>query len=273
MAISTQAPLLVLLGFLHRRSASYGWREMSRSTQGADLKKTAKTIWMPTWRAGLGSFLSLGSRQGAGVVLAQYSRPELVAGFLLAQNVISLIMVLSSAPVQSVLHTMSEYYAVGKTELHNQLAAQALTRSLWVVVAACGMIGLMIIPSLKAFGLQGMFVTAPLWAIMSFALYFQRYGAAHLQHYSITNHIFWHRLDGGTGVMNIALAAWLIPTYGAWGAAIANLSSVATIYAWIPVLFVVRRFDFDWFENDFKPVSLITCCFVIVLGFAIWIGY
>ncbi|WP_271190482.1 hypothetical protein, partial [Dactylosporangium matsuzakiense] len=231
----------------------------------------AGRVWPPAWRAGLGSLLSTGARQGAGIVLAQFVSPAQTAGYLLALNGISVMMMLSAAPLQSALHTMAGHYARGETAAHNRQAEAARARSLWVTTMLAGGVAFAI-PLLPIIGWRHAFVDVPTWALLAAGLMVQRYGAAHLQHYTITNHVTWHWLDGLTGVFNILFCVALIPLAGTKGAALANLLSLLPLYAWLPTRMAVRRFDIPWPKADIRSAVLPAVALGLILAMSLALG-
>lgn len=262
MTLAAQVPIvasLVINAHLARRHGWTGWRGLTRQR----LRKTAARVWPPTWRAGLGVLLSTGVRQGSGVLLARYIAAGPLAGYLLAQNGIAVIMMLSSSPIQSSIHQMARAFARQSTDEHVVIAESATRRSLWIAALACGGIAL-VIPLLPMLHVSRAFVPVSLWAVLSAGLFLQRYGAAHLQHYSITNHIVWHWLDGATGLINLLLCMLWMPGGGAFGAAWANTASLVCVYAWVPTVMVVRRFGIRWPRCDLTA-ALVPCCVLAAL--------
>jgi O-antigen/teichoic acid export membrane protein len=255
-SIASQLPLLLAIHFLGRDALAAGWTAHRGAAGRENWRRTFRSVWQPAWRAGTGQALSLGARQGSGIILAQYLAAAEVAGFLMAMNVVVVVMVLGGAPAQAAIPSMSKAYALGDTAQHCRIASKVLTRSLLLVAVACGGIGLAIIPLLAVLGVPESFVSPTVWLLLSLTLLAQRYGAVHLQHYSITNHIFWHWLDGATGVVNLILCFALIPPFGVVGAAASNLVSVLCFYAWIPGIYVQRRFGGSWAHGTILVIIL-----------------
>ena len=56
-----------------------------------------------------------------------------------------------------------------------------------------------------------MFVSPLLWIIMGCVFFAERYGAMHLQLYSITNHIIWHFVNSISGLIYITSSFILFP--------------------------------------------------------------
>jgi len=254
MTLAAQAPVAILCLWLVRRGRRAHWDDLVRQREPGAIGAAFREVWSPTWRAGLGILLSLGARQGAGVLLAQYASAEETAAYLLAINAMAVLMMLTSTPLQSALHTMSTHYARSETQAHVNVAEKARSQSLWIVALLTGAIALAI-PMLALLSVQRAFVSLRVWTELAIGLFIQRYGAAHLQHYTITNRVVWHWLDGATGVINIALCFVLIPRMHGEGAALANLLSLLPVYAWVPTVLAVRHFAMAWPRVDHGIVA------------------
>lgn len=249
MTIGAQAPIVLLGLWLIRRGHQRGWARQLREGEPGDVAAAFREVWPPTWRAGLGILFSLGPRQGAGVLLAQYASAEETGAYLLALNAMTVLMMLTSAPMQSALHRLSELYARSETRAHAEVAARARSQSLWIVALFTGGVALFI-PLFALLPVHRTFVSLRIWAELALGSFVQRYGAAHLQHYTITNRVVWHWLDGTTGVVNIVLCLWLIPSMHGEGAALATLFSLLPVYVWVPTLLAVRHFGLPWPRID-----------------------
>jgi hypothetical protein len=198
-------------------------------------------------------------------VLAQYAPAEETGAYLLAINGIAVLMMLTSAPLQSSLHRMSEFFALSQTTAHVEVAQRVRNQSLWITALMTGLVALAI-PLLGSFAVHRAFVSLRVWSELSAALLIQRYAAAHLHHYTITNHVIWHWLDGVTGVVNILLCLVLIPQLHGEGAALASLLSLLPFYCWIPTVLAVRRFTMPWPYVDrgvVGPVAMQIALFVL----------
>lgn len=264
MALATLIPIAVSAALLARMASEFGWKAALGEPASLPMRKVARLVWAPSWRAGLGAFLSTGSRQGGGVALAQLASPAVAAGYLLAQNIISVIMMLSAAPTQSVIHKMAGHFARDETASHIALAENARTKSLWIITVLAGFVALALLP-LEWFGWSNAMVEPTVWAMLAVGLFVQRYGAAHLQHYTITNHVIWHWLDGIGGTVNIVLCIVLIPKLGAEGAALAYLISMFPAYLWVPTRLATKRFDMRWPQTDLRTVTWPFFCLLSLL--------
>lgn len=219
-----------------------GWTTLSRGGNIESLRRTLGVVWAPIWRTGVGTLMSAGTRQSIGLVVAQYSSPPIAAAYLMAQQAITVLTMLSSAPVLSRLHTMTYAFRNRDYARVARVAGAATSKSLWIAAGLSAVIGLAIpfIRSLPQF--ETAFVDVELWCILAVTLLIQRNAAAHLQTYSVTNVIVWHWLDGITGIVSMACALIFIPAYGGWGAAMAGLVGILVVYAWCPLVLNHRQF-------------------------------
>ena len=263
-------PVLASAVFLGRLAMRQGWDAAPTEDRPRPLRQIWPDVWAPAWRAGLGALLSTGSRQGAGIALAQIAAPAAAAAYLLAQNVISVIMMLSAAPTQSVIHRMAAHFAHSETSEHSLLAEHARRKSMWVTTAFAGTTALAV-ACLQVVNVGYVFVDAVVWSVLALGLFIQRYASAHLQHYTITNHIVWHWLDGISGAVNIFLCLLLIPSYGSLGAALAYLFSLVPVYSWMPTWLAVRRFGLSWPQTDLKSVTAPGLSLILLLGVGIYL--
>ncbi|WMT87478.1 hypothetical protein NO932_02405 [Pelagibacterium sp. 26DY04] len=219
-----------------------GWVTLSRGGDIDSFRRTLSVVWAPIWRTGVGTLMSTGTRQSIGLVVAQYSSPPIAAAYLMAQQAITVLTMLSSAPVLSRLHTMTYAFRNRDYARVALVAGQATSRSLWIAAGLSALIGLLI-PFTRSFPqFETAFVDVELWCILAVTLLIQRNAAAHLQTYSITNVIVWHWLDGLTGIVSLGCALIFIPGYGGWGAAMAGLVGILVVYAWCPLVLNHRQF-------------------------------
>ncbi|CAN7628750.1 hypothetical protein LJR235_004709 [Pararhizobium sp. LjRoot235] len=275
MTLAVCLPSLVAIPILRSRAAHHGWNRFTARFEWQRVRSIAVEIWRPTWRSGLGTLLSTGARQGTGLLFIQVGSPAAASAYLLAQNVITVCMVLSAAPVQAKLHLMTRAYVKGERQLQATLLRSTIAESLWVASSLCVAIGLGFIPALSLLGESAAFVSPQMWAAMSMALLLQRYGAVHLQSYSVSNHIIWHWLDGITGMVNVCFSMVFLPSLGLWAIVLGNLVSIAFFYCWIPAVYSHRLLRMTWPKDDaaawwrpaaFSLVSLCVCIWVIPIA-------
>jgi uncharacterized membrane protein YidH (DUF202 family) len=170
-------------------------------------------IWPATWRSGIGMLMSHGLVHASGVAYSQAASPVDVASYLLGLRVVSVISQVAQAPFYSKLPRLAELQASGARAEQRALAQRGMRFAHWVFVAGVVAVALFIDPALRAIGSRTPFVSEAMWAVLAVAFFLERFGAMHLQLYTLTNHVVWHVANGVTGLLIIAIAvasySWL----------------------------------------------------------------
>jgi O-antigen/teichoic acid export membrane protein len=172
-------------------------------TRGRKNKKVFDAVWPSAWRSGVGHFMTYGLVQASGILYAQVGFASGVASYLLGLRLIQTVSQFSQAPFYSKLPALARLFAENKKGGLVALAKSGMGLSYWCYVA--GFIGLGISgePLLKFIGSNADFPPPLLWSLLGLAFFVERYGAMHLQLYSITNHIIWHIANGIAGFIYI----------------------------------------------------------------------
>lgn len=189
-----------------------------------------RVMWPPAWRSGLGMLMSHGLIHASGVVYSQVAPAGEVAAYLLALRVMMLISQFCQAPFYSKLPRLAELQAAGHQTEQLRLAQRGMRFAYWVFVAGALLVALAADPLLKLIGSRTPFVPAGVWALMALAFFAERFGAMHLQLYSLTNRIVWHIANGVTGVVMIVLAAFFYARLGAYAFPAAMLLAYTSFY-------------------------------------------
>jgi O-antigen/teichoic acid export membrane protein len=222
VVLATQLGVAAAATALVRRMRARGWSQLISRSTWAGTRAVLAQVWPSAWRAGLGVLLNVGARQGTGLVFAQMSKPAQSAAYLLALNIAAAIMQLSGAPIDSRLPVLARLRVSGNLPKQIEVAGQAQSGTMWLAALGASAVALCAWPLIGLFG-DHVFVAPALWAIMAFAVLIQRHGAAHLQHYSTTNHIVWHWVDGGSGVISILTSILTYRSLGLYGFALGTL--------------------------------------------------
>lgn len=187
-------------------------------------------MWGPAWRSGLGVLMSHGLIQASGLVYSQMAPAAEVAAYLIALRLAMLISQFCQAPFYSKLPRLAELQAAGQREEQLQLAQRGMRLAYWVFVIGALTVALAAQPLLHAIGSQTQFVPDGVWALLAMAFFAERFGAMHLQLYSLTNHIVWHIANGVTGVLMIVVAALAYQRIGEFAFPVAMLLAYAGFY-------------------------------------------
>jgi hypothetical protein len=216
-------------------------------------------MWPATWRSGVGVLMSQGIIQSSGVIYSQLAPAAEVASYLLALRVITTISQFSQAPFYSKLPQLAELQAQHNTQAQLQAAARGMRLAHWVFVVGALAAAALVVPLLGLIGSRTQFVGQGVWAVMTLAFFFERYGAMHLQLYSLTNHIVWHIANGITGCIMIVLAATLYRHLGAMAFPLGMLIAYAGFYAIYSARKSVAALHIPFFKFEI-PTSLAPAC-------------
>ena len=111
------------------------------------------------------------------------------------------------------------------------------------------------------------FVDLKLWAVLSLAIWFERYGALHIQFYSTTNLIIAHIANGISCIIYLLVTILFIPFYGIYSVPIGLLVGNIGFYSWYAAIFsnkIIRQNRLK-FELNTSIISL-----MIILSFFIF---
>lgn len=190
--------------FAGRALQSEGW---ARGRPDWDYVRLA---WATGWRSGVGILLSTGLIQGSGMVIPQLALPETAAAYLLILRMVTIASQISQAPFYSRLPSMTKAFAEGDRSGTVQLAQTGMSFAFWTLtICLLGM--LFVLPPFLVF--VGSSVQIPdqtVAVLMSIAFFAERYGAMHMQMYTLSNQVVWHILNGLTGTLAVitCVAIW-----------------------------------------------------------------
>ena len=228
-----------------------------------------RVMWSPAWRSGLGVLMSYGVIQASGLVYAQIAPAAEVAAYLLALRLMMVLSQFCQAPFYSKLPRLVSLHAEGRRSEQLRLAQRGMRLAYWVFVAGALAVALAAQPLLQALGSRTLFVPPGVWALMALAFFAERFGAMHLQLYSLTNHIVWHIANGVTGVVMVLLAALAYPRMGAHAFPAAMLLAYAGFYCVYSVVHSRRAFNFSLarFESVTAAPPAAALCAGLLLAF------
>ena len=234
-------------------------------------EKVFAAVWPSAWRSGIGHFMSYGLIQASGVLYAQVASATSIASYLLTLRLIQMVSAFSQAPFYSKLPAFARLFAEDKKSDLVALAKKGMRLSHWCYVA--GFIGLGISgePLLKFIGSNAEFPTNLLWSLMGLAFFVERYGAMHLQLYSITNHIIWHIANGFAGIIYIIVCLSLFNTVDVYAFPLGLIAGYVGFYAWYSAMHSYKIFglSFMTFEKDILLIPFCIMAFYFLVIFLI----
>lgn len=202
-------------------------------------------VWPVVWRSGVGVLLSHGLVHMSGLIYAQIGEPIQVASYLLALKVISTISVFSQAPFYSKLPRMAKLRATGYFADLLKLAKREMLISHVVFMAASIAVLFSMPMFLDLLNSKTPFVSDRMWGLMSLAFLFERYGAMHIQLYTLTNKIVWHIVNGINGLLTIVIAIVLYPQIQEFSFPVGMLVSYTFFYAIVASYLSHKEFKYS----------------------------
>jgi hypothetical protein len=190
-------------------------------------------IWPRAWRSGLGVFFNYIVTSGSGLIYARSKDSDSVLSYLLAVRLIQTISQASQAPFYSKVPSFAFLWAKGEEQSLLKSANRGMVVSLaafivpWLLLSSFGS------QIFKAFSSNTSFPESGIWLVLGAAILCERYGAMHIQLYSVSDKIVWHWVNGSTGIVYILLAVGLYGRYHViglcWSALLANLCIYALV--------------------------------------------
>jgi hypothetical protein len=223
-----------------------------------------KVIWPAAWRSGLGVIMCQGIIQASGLLYSQIAPAAEVAAYLLALRVAMLISQFCQAPFYSKLPQLAAMQAAGNRFEQLQLAKRGMRLAYWIYVAGALSVGLAAPVLLQAIGSRTPFVSSAVWALLSLAFFAERFGAMHLQLYSLTNHILWHIANGVSGLLMISIAALSYRRYTELAFPAAMFISYAGFYCVYSALHSRAAFDIKLLK--FESTTMIPAATALCVG-------
>jgi hypothetical protein len=229
-----------------------------------------QVLWAPAWRSGLGVLLCQGAIQLSGVVYSQMAPAAEVAAYLIALRVASMVSLFSQAPFYSKLPRLAELQASGQRAEQLRLARRGMGMAHAAFVPGMLLVAFAAQPLLSVIGSQTPFVTPGVWAVLALALFAERFGAMHMQLYSLTNHILWHVANGLSGLVMVTVAALTYPHAHLYAFPVAMLIAYGGVYAAYAAWHSRRAFGLRLLS--FESRSALPALALLLAGLALSLG-
>lgn len=233
-------------------------------------------VWPVAWRSGLGVLASHGLIHASGLVYAQLRPAAEVAAYLLALRFAMAVSQLSQAPFYTKLPQLAMLHAGGREAEKIALAQRGMRQALWVYAAGAIGVALAVAPALTVLGSKTPFVDGRFWATLALAFFIERYGAMHLQLYSLSNRIVWHIASGMTGVLSCLLVVPLHAVAGALALPLAMLVAHAVFYVPYSTWLSLRQVGRGWLAFERSAAIPPALAMAVATAFALialpWAG-
>lgn len=217
-------------------------------------KELFRSAFPLAWKSWIGVLMSYGVVQASGLVVAQMGNTASVSSYLFSLKILDIIKNFSNAPFYSKIPLYNRLFIEGN---RNGLLARirnGMRYSLMTFVLSAIFIGVAGQPLLNLIGSNVTLVSTWIWIAMIFAYLFERYGALHLQFYSISNNIVWHIANGISGVIFICLS-FIFTVFFHWGIIsfpAALILSSLTFFTWYSASKSYKFFRIDFVSFEYK---------------------
>lgn len=220
-----------------------------------DIQAVWNVTWPVAWRSGIGVLMSAGLVQLSGIIYAQLGETKAVASYLLGLQLIRAITTFSQAPFYSKIPVFSALFAAHRSGEIIRLAKSGMRLAFAVFTVAFIVTGYFSDSVLALINSKVEFPDPLMWSLLGIGFFFERYGAMHIQLYTITNHIIWHIANGVTGIIMMVLSLVLYPLLDVYAFPVALLGGYIGFYSGFSAWHSCREFGLSFFSFE-KSVML-----------------
>lgn len=257
-----------VVGALRNRSLLHRRHPELLARGGTRPREVLRLMWPAAWRSGIGVLLSQGVVQLSGLIYAQVADAEDLAAYLLALRLATTVSQFSQAPFYSKLPHLGALHARGAREEQIGIAQRGMRLSQAVLVTGYLVAGAAVPALLQGIGSKTPFVSDVVWSLLAIAFFVERFGAMHLQLYSLTNHIVWHIANGITGTLMLVVGWVAFPALGVAALPLAMLVAYGAFYSIFAITKSSRAFDFSPWRFEARagaPSALVLCLGLVAL--------
>lgn len=222
-------------------------------------------IWPATWRSGVGILMSAGFVQLTGIMYVQFASVKESASYLLGLQLIRAISSFSQAPFYSKIPGFVRLYASGEVGSLLSIAERAMRLSYFVFVFGVISASLFGDWLLAVVGANVDFPAQGIWWLLGLGVLFERFGAMHIQLYSLSNRIVWHVANGGAGVIAFGTVLIFYPIIGVCSFPISILVGNLSFYSWYSAMHSYKHFGLDFFSFERTLFIPALICFILFM--------
>lgn len=213
-------------------------------------------VWPHAWRAGLGSWASIGTVQLGGLIYAQQRDSLAVASYLIALRLAQTIGVAAGAPVFSRVPRLARLWATADQPAFRREARRGISVALWsaaIPLAVLGWAGPWFLQSVLHSAIA--FPTDRTWSLLAFAVFWDRYGAAHLTFETAANRVRSHISASVSGAIFVVIAFALYPVIGVDALPLGMLAASGGFLAWFARRLSGRGLGLPWPAFDLRTTA------------------
>jgi hypothetical protein len=255
-------------------SAVWCWKQVRQtgvqgSAQHADGSSLPMEIWARAWRAGIGLLFASGVSQAAALVIAAEIATAEAAAYMIGWRAILVASQLSQAPFYGRLPEFGRLAAAGAYPDLLALSRFPFASSLGLFTSLFLLLGFTGPWLLRTVGAEVAWPSAEIWVALGLAIFFERYGAMHLQLHTLSHTVRWHVANGISGL--IAVAVMLISQDALGVMAVPVGLGVGYIFFYCPYARMLSRSEYRWTWGTFDwPATVWLCVMLFGSGLILW---
>ena len=238
------------------------WSEIKKASFS---RAVFSEIFPQAWKSALGIIGAYGVVQSSGIIFSRLGEAGEVASYLLALRALTVISNLSGAPFYSKIPTFNMLYSAKRKDDLLKKAHASYWMSLWAFVTLALIIGYSSEFILDFIGSETQFVPSYYWSIIILGVFAERYGALHIQLYTCTNHVIWHKSNGISGMIFIFTSITLFHYLGYYSFALAYIIANIGFYAWYNAMHSYRAYQMSFLK--FESYASIAPFIILVINF------
>lgn len=223
-----------------------------------------KVIWPTIWRTAIGLLFSSALYHISGIVYTQLMPLEDAKSYLLTLLIARSLNSFAQPPLYTKIPEMGSLYAKGSVDRVSEIFRRGMRNSYFVFVGGFILADLFGQRVFDLFSANTPFPSGDMWRLFGIAFLLERFGAMHIQAYSISNNIIWHTTAGTNGVLMIAIAALLYSHVGGLAFPLAMIGGHLLFFNWYSSMHSYREFKLN-------PLKFEANC--SVAPFTIFIAY
>ena len=229
-----------------------------------------KSIFPIAWKSWLGVLMSYGVVQVSGIIVAQFGNSAQTASYLLSIKLIDLVKNFSNAPFYSQIPYMNQLFLLKDKKSLLTLAFERIKYSLLILTVSLGIIIIFGNDILTLLSSNVKLVNNDIFIILLLAAFVERYGALHIQLYSLSNNIIWHIANGVTGTLYLVITYCLINlgTELIFAFSIALLISYIVFYSWYASYKSYAFYKMNFIKTEYQTtlIPIIVMAIIIIIN-------
>ena len=195
-------------------------------------KELFSQLWNQAWRSGLGVLFSNGILQLFNLAYAQVFSPVILAPYLFGQRVIQQIVGFTRGTFYAKIPALNKMRSENKVK--QIIYTSQRTMRLSYILFFAGMLVLLFFGNEILLVIKSNITLPPYLLLYVFGLgyLFERFGAMHIQLYTTTNDVIWHKANGITAIIIICIGIPLLFIGSIYALPIAFLAGNILFYSW-----------------------------------------